>query len=64
MAGTSEQGPWYWCLKHNRAESTERCGAELRMGPYDSPEAAAKYAETAKSRDDAWAEDDERWNNG
>lgn len=59
-----ESGPWYWCLRHNRVESTNRCGAELRMGPYDSPEDAARYAEKAKERDDAWTEEDDRWANG
>jgi len=63
MAGDEGQ-QWYWCLRHNRVESEDRCGAELRMGPYASPEAAAKYAETAQARDDAWAEDDDRWENG
>lgn len=64
MASNDDSGQWYWCLRHNRAESTERCGAELRMGPYESAEAAAQYAEKAKARDDAWAEEDERWENG
>lgn len=60
---TSDGQQWYWCLRHNKAESTDRCGAELRMGPYDSPEEAAKFADTARAREDKWAEEDDRWNN-
>jgi hypothetical protein len=54
---------WYWCLRHNRAESTDRCGAELLMGPYSSPEEAAQFAEKAKARNETWDEEDERWDN-
>lgn len=53
---------WYWCLRHKRPEpAATACGAELRMGPYASQEAAQRYAETAQAREDAWAADDERW---
>lgn len=62
--GSSEGQQWYWCLRHNTAESTQRCGAELRMGPYGSAEEAAKFADKAKARDDAWSEEDDRWENG
>lgn len=64
MASNEENGQWYWCLRHNEAESTKRCGAEMRMGPYPTKEAAAQYAEKAKARDEAWEEEDERWENG
>lgn len=53
---------WYWCLRHERAEPQgEECGAQLRMGPYPSKEAARSYAETAQAREDTWAAEDERW---
>lgn len=52
---------FYWCLRHKRVESTERCGAELRMGPYATAAQAQAYAETAEGRNEAWDEDDERW---
>lgn len=61
MASNDQE--WYWCLRHARAESTQRCGAELRMGPYASEE-AAKFAEKAKSREDQWEAEDERWREG
>jgi hypothetical protein len=54
---------WYWCLRHSRAESTDRCGSELLMGPYPSREAAESYAETAKAREESWDAEDERWKN-
>ena len=52
---------FYWCLRHQRVESTDLCPADQRMGPYPSPEAAERFAETAKSRNEDWAAEDERW---
>ena len=61
MGDDAADGQWYWCLRHNRAESTDRCGSELLMGPYATREAAEAYAETAKAREDSWKADDEAW---
>jgi hypothetical protein len=63
MAGDEGQ-QWYWCMRHNRAESTDRCGAELRMGPYPTKAEAENFAEKAQAREDAWEEEDDRWKNG
>lgn len=56
-----EAPQYYWCTRHSRVETEDRCRADVLMGPYPSAEAAANYAETAKGREDAWAADDERW---
>jgi hypothetical protein len=34
------------------------------MGPYPTPEAAERFAETAEARNEAWDEEDERWQGG
>lgn len=52
---------FYWCLHHKRVETTERCGAAMRLGPYKSPDQARQYAQTAAQRDEAWEADDEQW---
>lgn len=52
---------WYYCTRHERVEPANGCPAAFRMGPYPSPEAAAAYADTAEARNDAWQEEDERW---
>lgn len=52
---------FFWCLRHKRVETSDRCGSELLMGPYGSAEEAQGYADTAKTRNDAWDADDERW---
>lgn len=59
-----EAGPFYWCLRHERVESTTRCGAEMRMGPYATAEEAEGFADKAKGRNEAWDADDERWAGG
>lgn len=53
---------WYFCLRHKRVEdSATRCGSDLLMGPYESRDAAERYADTAAKRNDAWEAEDERW---
>ena len=59
MAEQTEQH--FWCTKHQRVEQADRCGAAYLMGPYASAEEAASYADTARSREDAWSAEDERW---
>lgn len=56
---------WYWCQKHEKVESEARvCGATTRLGPYPTEEAAADWNQTSKARNDAWEEEDERWEGG
>ncbi len=57
-------GEFYWCLRHKRVETTDRCGAQMRMGPYATAEEAEGFAEKAKQRNDAWKQEDERWSGG
>lgn len=53
---------WYWCQKHGVVESEEqKCGSLDRLGPYDSPEAAANWKATAEARNERWEEEDEEW---
>ena len=59
-----ETAAFYWCLRHQRVETTDRCGADLRMGPYGSEAEARRYAETAAQRDEAWQREDEEWEGG
>lgn len=58
------QQQWYYCLKHNRVEGEEGCPNSVRMGPYDSEEAAANALETARERNDAWDAADKEWKDG
>lgn len=62
----SEQ--WFFCLKHQKVESAGQCRADDRMGPYESPEAAARWRERLDQREDereqqkdAWEREDEAW---
>jgi hypothetical protein len=51
----TEQGKWWYCLKHHRAEddSTDCAGKDL-LGPYPTREAAARALETVKRRNEEW----------
>jgi hypothetical protein len=52
----------YWfCLTHHRVEGGEGCRNQDRLGPYPSPEAAARALETVAERNEAW-ENDPDWN--
>ncbi len=62
----SEQ--WYFCLKHQRVEPAGQCRADDRMGPYESPDAAARWRERLEEREaqreqdkDDWEREDEAW---
>lgn len=56
-------GEWYYCLHHGKVEEGPECPAKDRLGPYDSPEEAARALETAHERTAAW-EHDPRWHDG
>jgi hypothetical protein len=52
---------WWWCLKHQRAEHEPDVKDALRMGPYESQEAAEHWKERLDARNEEWEKDDERW---
>ena len=55
-------GQWYWCLAHKRAEPADvACGAEQRLGPYESEQEAVRWRERVEARNEAWDEEDRRW---
>jgi len=51
---------WYYCVKHHKVEPYQGCSAVDRLGPYSSPEAAARALETAQERNEEW-DNDPRW---
>lgn len=56
---------WYWCLAHEQVEPADSgCANDQRMGPYPSPEAAAHWKDKVEQRNQAWEEEDERWEGG
>jgi hypothetical protein len=59
MAGDPTR--WYWCLRHQRPETAGECPNDRRLGPYASPEEAARWAERAEARNEDWDEEDKRW---
>ena len=58
------QGPFFWCLRHNRVEGTEGDPNDRRMGPYATREEAENALATAKANTERWDEEDRRWNEG
>jgi hypothetical protein len=53
---------WYWCLTHQRAETVaDRDDPDNSLGPYSSEEAARDWKATSEARNQAWDEEDERW---
>lgn len=56
---------WYWCLTHERPEpegSQDSAGEVL--GPYPSEQAARNWKQTNEARNQAWEEEDKRWEGG
>ncbi len=55
-------GEWYWCLDHERAEpADEACAPAQRLGPYASKEEAIHWQDRVEARNEAWDEEDRRW---
>lgn len=53
---------WYWCQKHDRVEAeADVCGAQQRLGPYPTQEAAANWRQNAALRNESWDDEDARW---
>ena len=54
MAG--DDGDWWFCLKHMKAEHGPGCPGKDRMGPYESEGDAAAALALARERNEAWRE--------
>jgi len=59
----SDENPKYWfCLKHHEVEKeNEGCANQDRLGPYDTPQEAARALEKVEERNETW-DSDPRWN--
>jgi hypothetical protein len=50
----SDEGKWFYCLKHKRVEQGAGCPDRDRMGPYDSENEATHALQRAKERNEEW----------
>jgi hypothetical protein len=56
----SDDGEWFFCLKHMRVEHGPGCPDRDRMGPYATEAAAANALQHARERNEEWeAQDDD-----
>ncbi|MFK8022495.1 MAG: hypothetical protein AB8G26_00920 [Ilumatobacter sp.] len=53
---------WYWDLRRGRAvpAAARGIGSDM-LGPYPTRDAAENWKSTVDERNDAWAEQDEDW---
>ena len=49
---------WWFCLKHHAVEPDAGCPAKDRLGPYSTPEEAARALETVRHRNEEWERQD------
>jgi hypothetical protein len=60
----SESTEWYWDLERQLAvPSDERGPGDQMLGPYPTKGEAENWKSTVESRNDAWDEDDDEWEN-
>jgi hypothetical protein len=53
---------WWWDLAQGRAVRDDERGPDRDvLGPYPSRQAAEDWRQSHESREDAWDEEDERW---
>jgi hypothetical protein len=50
----SDDGAWYFCLKHMRVEHGAGCPDRDRMGPYQTESEAANALQHARERNEQW----------
>jgi hypothetical protein len=49
-------------MRHQDVEPADKgCPPDQRMGPYSSPGEARRWREKVEARNEAWDEDDKRW---
>ncbi|WP_293787177.1 hypothetical protein [uncultured Aeromicrobium sp.] len=61
MSSDSDRPTYYYCFKHQAVEGEDGCRGADRMGPYGTPEEAARALEIAQARNEAW-DNDPAWN--
>ncbi|MEU4580766.1 hypothetical protein AB0F92_01510 [Kitasatospora aureofaciens] len=57
---TGRPGEWFYCIKHGKVEEGPECPAKDRLGPYATPDEAARALQTADERNREW-QNDPRW---
>ena len=58
----TEPTAWWWDLRNRRAVTTEERGPDLDvLGPYPTRAEAEAWQERHTAREEAWKEEDERW---
>ena len=58
----AESRSWYWCLDHKRVEpEDDACPPDRCMGPYKSRDEAAHWRDKVEARNEAWEQEDRRW---
>jgi hypothetical protein len=55
----SDDGSWFFCLKHKRVEHGPGCPDRDRMGPYATEAEAANAFEHARERNEQWEREDD-----
>ncbi|GAA4639979.1 hypothetical protein GCM10023196_103690 [Actinoallomurus vinaceus] len=50
----SDEGKWFFCLKHRKVEYGPGCPNRERMGPYATEDEAAHAFERAAERNEEW----------
>ncbi len=55
----SDEGAWFFCLKHMKVEHGVGCPDRERMGPYNTEAEAANALKTAADRNEKWRKDND-----
>jgi hypothetical protein len=62
MSNSGSVTRYYWCLRHNRVETSGNvCAERYRLGPYDTEAEAQRALEKVAERNAEWDAEDARW---
>ena len=57
----SEEGQFWFCLKHHQVEGKDGCPNHDRLGPYPTEAEAAQALAKVEQRNESW-DNDPKWN--
>lgn len=62
MSNSGSATRYYWCLRHNRVETSgNACAERYRLGPYGTEAEAQHALEKVAERNAEWDAEDARW---
>jgi hypothetical protein len=61
MANDGLEGPFWFCVKHHRVETSEQIDSNERLGPFTDADTASRALEIVAEREKRYQAEDSAW---